>query len=1092
MILSITIFYLDKTPLDEKNYLHMGNDDNSSGNNTEVKSILPSAKITIDIPEITIDGDASGIGAQNWTWALNQAWCSGSGTYADPYIIDDLSIIDSDNQGGCLLVKDSNAYFIITNSKFANSTMNAGLKFENITNGIIDNNEFENNSIGVHLSKWHSDPPSTNCTIKNNDFNNCENAIKISDESNNNTVEMNTITNCDYGIFIYKSNNITISANSLTSGGIYLDCSNNYLYDIEIDSTNTVNGRNVYYYKDKIGLLASDFSNAGQIILLNCSYATIDNENLNFATRGITLINSDNNSISNIDASFNIEGGIYLEYSNNNTFSGNNASYNGGNSIFAKQSVLLKFDNNDVDNNDLNGIQLQSCDNCCLSYNSIKNNGGVGIHFDGGSYLNLTHNDIILGGVSVVGGTKEQYESNDIDTTNTVNGKIVYYYKKETNLNNNDFVNAGQIYLFSCNHSILSGINITKVALGFKLGFCVNVSLINCNSSLVETGFTVEGQIWGSFIGNTASNNTNTGFSIENFSGNTYNISVVENTANFNDVGIYVKNCHSSNFTKNIVIGNNRDGINLWYSNINNLSLNEVKNDDYGIRLDYSLMNNVTRNDLNENSKYGLYIRKSDLNTVNYNLLNSNKEYGIYISESTANIINDNDMKKCGLGFYEKYMTSDIYKMTGNIIDQSNMVNSKPLVYYEHKTHLSVGSFSGAGQIVLINCSNFEIGNVNTSLTSTGITIYHSENGTISSSNATNNLFHGIYIYISSNITVEHNTVNNNSLYGLYLYTYSSTYYGEKNNASWNTANYNLKTGIYIYREYDCTLSHNTLKSNRDYGIYLNLGNTNLTNNEFFNCGLGLYESVTPDSIDENKIDTSNKVNGRTLYYYAHKTGLGAGSFAGAGQIVLINCSYMTIRDVNVSRCSNGLTLLYCENNTVTKINSTFNSFNGIWVHHGIRNNFTLNQLKQNKNYGIILDEYSESNSIFMNYLQGNLYNAIDDGNDNSWDNNSIGNYWGDYNGVDENDDGIGDSFYKILGTAESIDKFPIWDDGPEPAAPSPPPPDDDNDDDVATTEESPGLYGIPGYDLSFIVLMISSTFLIVGLYIRKKIGKIY
>ena len=50
----------------------------------------------------------------------------------------------------------------------------------------------------------------------------------------------------------------------------------------------------------------------------------------------------------------------------------------------------------------------------------------------------------------------------------------------------------------------------------------------------------------------------------------------------------------------------------------------------------------------------------------------------------------------------------------------------------------------------------------------------------------------------------------------------------------------------------------------------------------------------------------------------------------------------------------------------------------------------------------------------------------------NNWNNSLIGNYWDDYRGVDQNDDGIGDTPYSINGTANSFDYLPIWDDGLE------------------------------------------------------------
>jgi len=41
---------------------------------------------------IFIDDSLTGPGAHNWTWAESQSWCSGSGTWKDPYVIEKLEI----------------------------------------------------------------------------------------------------------------------------------------------------------------------------------------------------------------------------------------------------------------------------------------------------------------------------------------------------------------------------------------------------------------------------------------------------------------------------------------------------------------------------------------------------------------------------------------------------------------------------------------------------------------------------------------------------------------------------------------------------------------------------------------------------------------------------------------------------------------------------------------------------------------------------------------------------------------------------------------------------------------------------------------
>lgn len=98
---------------------------------------------------------------------------------------------------------------------------------------------------------------------------------------------------------------------------------------------------------------------------------------------------------------------------------------------------------------------------------------------------------------------------------------------------------------------------------------------------------------------------------------------------------------------------------------------------------------------------------------------------------------------------------------------------------------------------------------------------------------------------------------------------------------------------------------------------------------------------------------------------------------------------------------------------------------------------FKDNTFIDNTYHGIKLLLGSSLNLIYNNEFidnNGGGIQAYDNGTNNQWDNGAIGNYWSDYSGADANDDGIGDTPYNITGVAGSADRYPIWDDGPEPA----------------------------------------------------------
>ena len=95
-------------------------------------------------------------------------------------------------------------------------------------------------------------------------------------------------------------------------------------FDNQIDTSNLVDGRPIYYIIKASDTTYDSSSNAGTFYCISCVNVTIKNLNLNKNGKGIYFWNTSQSRIQNVNASNN-NIGISLSSSSNNTLSGNNA-----------------------------------------------------------------------------------------------------------------------------------------------------------------------------------------------------------------------------------------------------------------------------------------------------------------------------------------------------------------------------------------------------------------------------------------------------------------------------------------------------------------------------------------------------------------------------------------------------------------------------------------------------------------------------------------------------------------------------------------------------------------------------------------------
>jgi parallel beta-helix repeat protein len=171
---------------------------------------------------------------------------------------------------------------------------------------------------------------------------------------------------------------------------------------------------------------------------------------------------------------------------------------------------------------------------------------------------------------------------------------------------------------------------------------------------------------------------------------------------------------------------------------------------------------------------------------------------------------------------------------------------------------------------------------------------------------------------------------------------------------------------------------------------------------------------------------------GINLYGYESSNNIISGNHIADSRYVGCYLDYGTSNNTiignNLTNNENGIGLgLSTFNNSVMK-NNIAGGLGGISIYYSSNNSIVENTIAATTYVGIGLSDSSNS-IIYHNNFLNNAMQIIENGNTppvNVWDNgySSGGNYWSDYNGTDNNQDGIGDTPYTI--DANNTDHYPL------------------------------------------------------------------
>ena len=552
---------------------------------------------------------------------------------------------------------------------------------------------------------------------------------------------------------IYISGNFNFSPPNGVTGGSGTP-SDPYIiegWEINASSDHGIEIRftDVHFVIRNVHIHSGNSTSMSGIVLNNVANALVENVTAWDNNIGIYLSYSTNVSIVGAELTDNGGRGVGFVHSSNSTVSSSTISRNRGEGLhLASQSDNNTFIDNAVEDNELDGIPLGFSHNNTFVNNTISSNGRYGIHFFRSRNITMISNVMAENGIHIFGLDVEDWNTHSIDISNAVNGKTVYYWKNL--LGGTVPADAGQVILANCTDITVENQNVSNASVGIELGFSSGNVVADNTASFNQHGISLYRSDQNTITGNTALTNQWEGIVLELSNNNTLS---GNNASLDNNQGIQLIRSDNNTITDNVAIRNSwhgiYSGINIFDSTGNEVTGNFLYRNDFGIRLSNTVGNLVQENNASINYNWGIMAGGSG-DTIKNNTLIGNYLDAIYVTHSTNNTISGNIMEENGIYIY----SPDFEDWNTHEIDTSNLVHGKPVRYWKNAIGGTVPT--GAGQVILANCTGVTVENQNTSSGSTGIELGFSWDNTIVNNTAITNDI-GISVHYSSGNRIDGN-----------------------------------------------------------------------------------------------------------------------------------------------------------------------------------------------------------------------------------------------------------------------------------------------------------------------------------------------